>query len=128
MIKTLLITTMLAMFSSAAEAHPTCYSETVFQPGYWQTQHQNTLHERQTWIDGYWIKKRVCPPPPQRTTPVRVYVPRVFPHVNIITNRSHGHHSSYSSHRSHRSHGSHSSHSSHGSRSSSQRSHNSHNH
>jgi len=126
MLKTLLITSLLTLFSSTAEAHDTCYLQTAWKPGYWHVAYRGTPYERSNWIDGYWIDKRVCPPPPpRRTTSVRVYVPRVFPHVNIITNRSRSQHRSHSHHRPHRSHRSHRSH---GSRSSSPRPHNSHNH
>lgn len=101
MIKTLLITAMLTVFSNTAEAHSTCYTHAVWNPGYWHINHRNTPYERSNWIEGYWVDKRICPPPPPPTrtyhrSAITVRVPVIFPHMNITTNRSHeGRHGRY---------------------------------
>jgi hypothetical protein len=104
MLKTLLITSLLTLFSSTAEAHNTCYLQTVWKPGHWSVAYHGTPYERSNWVDGYWIDKRVCPPPQPRPRPtITVNGRPIFPHVNIRYH-SHPHRSHHRSHPHHSHH------------------------
>ena len=110
MLKTLLITSLLTLFSNTAEAHDTCYLQTVWKPGYWHVAYRGTPYARSNWIDGYWVDKRVCPPPRPHPRPtITVNGRPIFPHVTVHprghthTNHRHGHpHRSHQYHRPHR--------------------------
>ena len=82
MIKALLITAMFGLFSNTAMAHGICHTDTIWEPGYWQAYYRPGSHVAENrWIEGRWITRRVCPPPPPQRPVIRITVPPVFPHV-----------------------------------------------
>lgn len=109
MIKALLVTAMFTLFSSTAEAHDTCYTQKTWRPGTWHIVHRGTPYEEARWVDGYWVRQTVCPPPPPQRPVIRITVPPVFPHVGhryrgySHRHQSHPHRHHNHSHR-HRSH------------------------
>lgn len=80
MIKTILLTFLVAA-ANVAEAHSPhspCYTQDVWQPGYWQHTNRGSI-----WISGFYRQETHCPPPPPRQPVISVRVPPIFPHVSV---------------------------------------------